>query len=639
MKLKLYYLVALVINSLSFISGTDSSYLMVSLVMINFVVMVELTYELGKKINSSFGLPQEFVLNNISGLIFLSLITFFLLSFGAPARVIFPGALIIFCLMSLCLPRLKSADFFRSLVQEFSQNGWPLNTILLFFFALAWIPNSYHDSLNYHLLGPSFWSQNYLADSIKNFLQIVHCSYFEYIYIWGFSFFKTSFTSKIFSQIFCQQLHLFYGAVLCSFLLRNILNKMEVGNKNLISVVMLLIFSRLSLGNLIITAKTDWAIITVGLVIVNFYFFQKRELDFRLSAFIGVLAGYAICLKYSYLIWICLWLTLAIVQKRISFKNLIFLGLALVLTFLPLLVRNFLWTNNPFFPLFSSIFKSDDLGPSWLNGFSQFGQIHLGGIEWVNKVLDKIVAKNFVNYLIFLSPIYFFLKKKKDLLWLWLICFFSLVILFILSPVEITETRHIAVAIVMLQLLNCYVFFDFIQRFKNKMIPTIVVTGLVAVCSIIPYFQAIPQHQIIQAQHQQFLKLGFNSYVKKHLGHSILDYLQSEHEGKTIFVISDIPMYYFVDYHCRKIWDWSELDRALYQSKNFLDLLDIFVKFEGTHLLIDNYYFDRFYNPVVYSKIMESAKNYPKAVVFHQNETYLLDLNVLKAEIEKESKL
>lgn len=625
---KLYPITALLINGIYFFQNPQFTWFHLILLILNFLLVLELIYHAGKWLSDFFKLESNFIISNIIGFCFVSFALFTILIPASQANVVIGGILITFILYKI-FSKSEQLLFINELVIEFKKNSIGLSVLILFFFLLCLIPNDYHDPLNYHLLGPYLWSSNHTKESFQKFLQIIHCSYFEYLYLFPFSLSKKSLFDKVFSQVFCQLIHFYYGFFLSSLLLQRILKKIGLKKSYYIYAVLFYTLTRLSLTNLAVTAKTDWAIISVGLIIMDHFIIDSAVFDNRNCILLGFLCGICIALKYSYAFFLMPLVILLYCERKINFTMVVLIFSITLLSICPLMLRNYLWTDNPTFPLFNNFFNSKDIGPSWVRGFGKFGHFEFSAMTWIKTFLIKIMAENYLNLLIFVTPIYCMKTKNVHLLKMWAVSFLSLILLFLMAPVDIVETRHVGLAIIILQMVSGILVFKWLENGNHKL-AGICIFFLYMILPTKSLIQALPQHQLWKSNYPEIFRLGYVDYVEEELGHSILSHLQATNNYHSIFVISDIPMYYFIDYNSVKIWDWSELDKEMYKTKSLTELLDLFLKFKATHLLVNNYHFDRFYNPLISEKMIEAIKKNNKSIIYHKDQTYLVELKTLR---------
>lgn len=628
-----FYGVILLSHALYRFIDFKTAYFFIPFILLNFIFLVGLMDDLGKLICSKFQLPSGMVYRQLLGACILSLFSFFMVSSLPFPQFVFQFICTIYILFKIVNFRTQSFIISQSW-HELRDCGFLPLLFLGLFGALSFIPNDYHDPLNYHLLGPLVWFKHHDFLSFEKNLQIIHCGYFEYLYLEIFYFFKMDFVSKIFVQIFCQLIHFYLGAFLAAILLIRFFKKNNISNSILITSSVFFILTRLSLGSLAVTAKNDWFIISLGLLVLDLMYFEDTQFSKNILLIIGFLLGLMISLKYSYAFFVlpllfCIW------KRKIGFGSLLLLGLAILFPLVPLFIRNYAWTGNPVFPLFNGFFKSDYLGPSWVHGFAVFGKISAGNLEWFAKVGQKILAKNLMNYLIFILPVFLFFKPIKRFFEIWLLSFASLILLFLVTPVELAETRHVGVAIIILQFLMLSSIIIYLKKLLNRHKFLIGFLSLnFMFFPLISYKDALPQHKIIKSEYKNLFSLGFENYVEENLGHNILDYLNKNPQIDSIFILSDIPLYYFGQPGSLKVWDWAKLDRAIAEVKSEKDFFKLIQASEAKYLLIDDYYFDRFYNPYVNSKIIDLIKRNESAIIYQKGNTYLIDVKSMARILE-----
>ena len=356
-------------------------------------------------------------------------------------------------------------------------------------------------------------------------------------------FFKDGFAGQIYGQIFGQLIHFFFGGFLSVILILKILKKLGINEFIFLFMALIFTFSRLSISQLLTVAKNDWIGISISLYLFLCFFDTTLKRKRFVPLLFGGMMGYIFILKYSYIFFLFLVILWAMFKKKLSIKDLLLLNISFVLVAFPYLARNYYLTQNPVFPLFPDFFPSQYLGPTWFQGFSKLTQSNISMLDWMEKFLERILAKNPLNILIFVSPFLLFFTPYKKWILIWMISFFSLVLLFIFSSITITETRHSGISIIFLQLCVLLVTVDVIRRLKSKSLKTFIQFAFIVLC-FLPYRGAKDQHLVFDNNWSDVFELGYEKYVEKNMGHEILHFLHNS-DKKIIFTLSDIPLYYF----------------------------------------------------------------------------------------------
>ena len=212
------------------------------------------------------------------------------------------------------------------------------------------LPTPHGDALYYHLVAPKIWSVSSWSEMFQDLSHYVQAGYFDLIYFIPF----TLSDSLMKNQIAGQFLHFFFSIGLASLLCLRWVNHRIWGP--LASISMLTIARDSGFFHY---AKNDGALALASLVaawlIYRAKYIGKDQGKFSL-VIIGLMLGLAPGIKMNGLL-VVLPLSLYFVwQNRYKVSNIVITGGIALLVFLPVLIKNYIYTGNVFFPALVSRF-------------------------------------------------------------------------------------------------------------------------------------------------------------------------------------------------------------------------------------------------------------------------------------------
>ena len=230
--------------------------------------------------------------------------------------------------------------------------------VFLFLFAKALWPNVFFDSIVYHLGVPNYYLQegalSYIPyDAFSNFPFLTEMLYTAGLFLCGlqaaqvicvFNFLILVLSVYSFSAAFLTSVPAWLPALFC------------------LSIPSFMEASILCGNDLTFTVYVLWAVYC-------FFEWENTE-NCRWLVLAGCFSGLCAGVKYTALISVpilaCFGLGAVVYKRKKGFigpfiKYSCLLGLPAMIVFLPWLVRNFIWTSNPFYPAFYSLFAGRDM--------------------------------------------------------------------------------------------------------------------------------------------------------------------------------------------------------------------------------------------------------------------------------------
>lgn len=210
---------------------------------------------------------------------------------------------------------------------------------LLFLFPLfyAALPSSFFDTLVYHLGIPNLYIQNGGFCATPQFLYANTAIYYEV------SLIPSVFAGALVPRFF----HLIVGIFLVSAVIDFAGDYMNIRKRWL--PALLIITMPLS-GFLLTTVKND--LVSALFILLGIRFLLEKQFSRA-----GIFWGFAVGIKYFNALPMLIFLLLFLIyQKKFPVKQYLFFSLAFLALLIPLFSKNILYTGNPVFPFFHSLF-------------------------------------------------------------------------------------------------------------------------------------------------------------------------------------------------------------------------------------------------------------------------------------------
>jgi hypothetical protein len=552
---------------------------MSALVLIYTLVFVLITYVLGLILNSVLIKSNDsFEINLGLGLTLQLLCSFVVAHFLSPnylnGLLILELLLISFNYKKIKLPTLpKKFDLI-----------W---IYLIFGFLVCLIPSPYFDPLNYHLAAGKFWIENKEVINPVKSIAFYHNSIFDYLFMYPMGIFGVkSINSLAYAQISSQLIHFFFGIFPSALILKRILRLFDIRFRFELLFLILVFISRGSLQHKAFVAKNDWAAIYLTLLGAYLYLTSMKKSSNVFLA--GFLHGLVFSIKFTSILGAIPFLLLGI--KKLKKPKIIFsyllpagVGASLFLT------RNYLWTDNPLFPVFNNLFESSLLSQTWAFGFTRFEGTYVSADLLIGKIYN-IVGHQWLNALYFVG----FLIRKRELRYLWfyntlIILFFSL----ITGPSS--ELRALGVASALIPMLSLYLVIEIFQRFNiRKYLPLVYLLVLVNIFKTILY-----SPEQLKVVNKKMLNYFSYSEVSEYILNEFYGMPSSKFlkdKNAIMATNGDLTPYYFSNPFI-KIWDYSALDKDLYRSRTPKELVMVLKKYNIRYFVWGTYHFDPYYNP------------------------------------------
>lgn len=312
------------------------------------------------------------------------------------------------------------------------------------------------DALNYHLVLGKYIANGYFYSVYKYVPGALFTGYFDYLYTIPNYIFGSGLVSHATSQF----LHFIFGIFSSSIYLFFKIRKSDKTHAYLALLSCLLISKG---SSFLLYAKNDGVLSTVFLILFVELYERRNNLgNYKACALFGILFGLCPSIKSNGLIFIFP-LVIFYIYKVRNFNKVFLTGVISIAIWLPLLIRNFHFTGNPFFPGLITYFPGNS-SQEMIN----FYHAHMSNPTSFKSLLENLKLL-FTGKLFFLIlPILVF-KNKFRLKYFLIICPF--IILMIING-GVAEPRFL------FPLYFCFIYIIFTDQIPSKFLPFLLVVIL-----------------------------------------------------------------------------------------------------------------------------------------------------------------
>jgi hypothetical protein len=501
-------------------------------------------------------------------------------------------------------------------------------------FAAASMGNYFHDPLWYHLVGPRLWFEEGRIFFPESFLQTFQAGTWDYLHLWANAFLAGPQGGGLNAvQLFGQWTHFFLGFFPAGFVLCKILKKLNGKTTPWLALAVTGAMYTPTLGYLGTIAKNDWGIIFW--ILTAFGQWTNDSHPLRKSLITGLLVGAAFSSKFTAAFSIAPlfgWFLLKSVREDLqkAVREWAWVAMGFVVAVLPVLLRNFLYTRNPFFPAFDSIFHSEMLGPTWrsamkvlepssgsffsvarfMNLFRRWGNYDPGLYFWLSFLVLGIF--NYKN--LGLS------RKISELMGVCLVGFAC----FLIATGSQIELRYLGALLFCLVGLSFLVAGNFIEILKTK---KLVYSGLAVVLVGFVHFQGLATWK---EPLELYAKIPPTYNLHNHPGgRAIWVIRKSLPPSASIAVLGDPRVYYLLDRNFVRVWDDAELDREISAAPDVLEVLRILKRHSFDYLVISAELVDNLWNGPVLAKIKTAIQKSPASIFYKDEYSKVVHISTL----------
>jgi hypothetical protein len=484
-------------------------------------------------------------------------------------KILVPGVVILFylvpvLLLLIILKRHRGAVV--ESVQTFFKRS-PLEYPAFFLpFIYASLPSSFYDSLVYHLGIPNLYLQHAGFAAMPQFLFANTSIFYE------ISLIPAVFAGDMVPRLF----HFLIGVI---FLLAAADFAVETFGIKKRHVLLLLLLSMPMSFFLLSTVKND--LVSAFFILLGVRFLLKKQYLFS-----ALFWGFSIGIKYFNAIPLVIFLVVFFVkEKQFPIKKIVVFGLVVGCVVLPLLVKNHIFTHNPFFPFFSGSFETGywDASRQALMQ-SDVGKMYYSPVDLLK--LPYTVSFNTMGFggtvgaqfLIFLP---FLLVLKKPLKGKWPLLVFSLVTLF-LGGYFTKSLRFVYIVFICLSFYLAVVYESMGQKIIRILFSLIIainfVIGLAHQELMFPSYQVlVGEHDIEVYKASVIPSYPAIAYVNRYAG-----------PDSEVMIVGEARNYYLkVPYRVSSGIDYSILKKYLTRSGD-VDAFVTALKDDGIDYIIFN---------------------------------------------------
>ena len=202
------------------------------------------------------------------------------------------------------------------------------------------------DALNYHLVGPRFWLETSWLDMTNDLWGNFQSGLFETLYLITIGIFGNT----LWGQLSSQLLHFLLGQGLAAFVLYYFFKKKNKEAIGALAGLSILTISRSA--DFFLYAKNDGALASLGLILALMLFddnFISKKGKKR-NLILGTLMGLIPAIKMSGLFIVMPLSIYFVIKNYRKLSNVIITALIALIVFSPILIRNYYFIGNPFFP-------------------------------------------------------------------------------------------------------------------------------------------------------------------------------------------------------------------------------------------------------------------------------------------------
>lgn len=467
--------------------------------------------------------------------------------------------------------------------------------VAIFGFALglrglsAFFPQAHGDPLLYHLSGPALWAAAGRVQLNSDLPNAILASSWEYFYLWPQLLFRGApeIDQLLAAQIFSQWIHLFWGGLGIAVLVERISRSFGLAEKwrFLFPLAALFVASIQWTAGL---AKNDAGI---AFWCLGAWIFLERALrEKRREPLIwsAVFTALAITGKVSAILFLGPFFTVIFLAQLArtplpAIRAIFVFVAATLLAALPVYLRNFSETGNPFFPMFARYFPSVWVSASWEAHFSAVQPAEAGqhSALLLQRIRELLKENIFIIGWLALPFAYFWnpAAVKKNALWLGAsaISFF----LFSFAFFPDAELRYLGASLIMLTMAGLYFFLLVAEkapaRARSVIYPVLLLALLAA--------SKLPTHLLWKFPKMQ---PGAASLIQHTAGDSKAWLRQNTKPGELVVMVGDNESYYLLPLRVTVLTERPDLDRETRGSLPLPEFVEKICRISGATYLLDS---------------------------------------------------
>ncbi len=480
--------------------------------------------------------------------------------------------------------------------------------IAMFVFLLAilgtFTAHGFWDSLWYHLPASRIWFAAKQISMPDYFPILCKTGLWDYQFVYGQILLGSDGDGGLIAaQLFGQWANL-SAVLLCYLLLRE---EKDLFGLSLFSSLFAILGTELFM--MAEFAKNDWGAIFWSLSFLVFSF-QRRS-----AILLGFSAAACFTAKYTSAFFLLPLLILYFLEEKRMQERIIFL-VSFTLICTPILLRNYLFTNNPFFPALSNIFQAF-MGPSWA-GIKEYEGISWGILAIKEKLFYLIHDSWICLAALFLPFTWKSWNGKQKILMasiaLSLFCFL------LFTGVK-AEWRLSGAALLLAAAYGARSLELFLET--NRANPKIIFALTFVLLLLLPVDWKAPQR----------LALGptLSEQVRAWVSGSAVAWtrLQLPPEAK-IATLNEQRTYYLTPHQMLRVFDIPVLDRELAVATSVEEASKAIRHYGIRYLVLSAEFLDSYYSRKICDWFYQVSEKNPQAVLFRTEYSRVLDLDLVK---------
>ena len=507
------------------------------------------------------------------GLIFTCFF-FYLVSFS---RVLVPGVIAAFYIIPVILLIFIIKNHKQVFIQKTQSffNRSPLEYLpFLLPFIYAALPPSFYDSLVYHLGIPNLYLLHSGFVETPQFLFANTSIYYE------ISLIPAVFAGGIVPQLF----HFFIGVIFLFAAADFARQVFKINNRH----ILLLLFLSMPMSVFLLsTVKND--LLSAFFIFLGIRYLLEKQFNFS-----ALFWGFAMGIKYFNVIPLMVFLVIFFIkEKQFPLKRMVVFGLVIAAVVIPMLVKNYIFTKNPFFPFFNQYFNADS--EYWDTSRYVLMKKNVG--QMFHSLTDVIKFPYTFSYsqlgsggmvgaqfLIF-SP--FLLMVKERLRKNWYLLLFAVLTLYA-SGSFTGNLRFLYIVFVILAMYLAVIYESVGQRIVKYLF-------FIVIC--LNFITALATQELVYRSHQLFFgKLDVEEYKAFIFSaYPSIDYVNRHAEpGSRVMLVGEDRNYYLErPYLVSSFIDYSILKKYLEQSESAGQFLDALKKDKIDYIILNPGEFNR----------------------------------------------
>ncbi len=502
-----------------------------------------------------------------------------------------------------------------------AKDSMAIYILIASYFCLRFIqsltPDMHPDALWYHLTAPEFWYQQNGFFFNPNAIQLTQASFWDLLHLWPVTIFGDLTRSALIAiHLFSQWITLFIGVAGTIAILIKLFRKIipiQI-NDSWIALLSLALMTTSELSTSMPTPKNDWGVALWFSGGALFALHKSR----KTGAF---MIGLATAAKFSYAVPTLVFSVLFLLATP-NLNAAITYGLCILLPISIVCLRNFVWTGNPLFPVFNSVFPSSYLPQVWETALTSYTEINRFNLKYfVNGWFSLFPLTQLTTYLVLIPKSWKRISDNNISKSLFIFLVGSYILFTLISGAR-TELRLVGITSLLVSGLSVYALF----LLKTQPIIRILPEKILKLCFVIYLigFSETPWRNIYG---------GINSYdPNRPVRESSIGFISENIEPRAnerILLTYETALYYLLPSGAVRIWDSSVISNDLTKYSSPIELVAKLENYGFRYLLLTSVVIDNFYNQSSLDGILSLVNEHPESIVARRGADSIIDLKML----------